>query len=343
MLNTNICILGTQALYTNSREIISFDEVMGDRFDAWNVGYNEIFSPYSSPNTNDINNDNTGIFIWNYSQDGNESKFEIYKATENGGTTSLSGILAATPPSRPMGIRVLSCDSTPTINGFQRIRIRWNHNMEPDMQNNGKKRYRIFCDTSSNMEIVPIDAIQYSENYYDIIGTVDISTGSIPEFIDSFKVSTCTDQSCGATSCWTEYPVRYRIQAIDKFNDESVLSDFASTTAWDISGGEGSMEGDNLTTTSHGSVIPKVYSLKQNYPNPFNPSTNIQYDLPIDNFVSIKVYDLIGREVMSLVNEMKEAGSYIVSFNGSNLSSGIYYYKIKAGNFEQVRKMLLIK
>ena len=73
------------------------------------------------------------------------------------------------------------------------------------------------------------------------------------------------------------------------------------------------------------------------------PGTNIQYDLPFDNFVSIKIYDILGKEVVTLVNEMKNAGRYIVSFNGSNLSSGIYYYKIKAGEYEQVRKMLLIK
>jgi len=91
------------------------------------------------------------------------------------------------------------------------------------------------------------------------------------------------------------------------------------------------------------SKISEDYELFQNYPNPFNPNTNIQYDLPRDNFVSIKVYDLLGKEVMTLTNDFKEAGSYVISFNGNNLSSGIYYYKIKAGDFEQVRKMILIK
>jgi len=84
--------------------------------------------------------------------------------------------------------------------------------------------------------------------------------------------------------------------------------------------------------------------LRQNYPNPFNPSTNIQYDLPFDNFVSIKIYDILGKEVNTIVNEFKNAGSYIVLFNGSNFSSGIYYYKIKTGNVNQVKKkMILLK
>ncbi|MBS1516852.1 MAG: T9SS type A sorting domain-containing protein [Bacteroidetes bacterium] len=87
----------------------------------------------------------------------------------------------------------------------------------------------------------------------------------------------------------------------------------------------------------------RKFELNQNYPNPFNPSTNIQYDLPSDNFVTIKVYNSLGKEVMSHINEYKTAGRYIVSFSGADLSNGVYYYKIKAGGFEQVRKMVLLK
>ena len=137
----------------------------------------------------------------------------------------------------------------------------------------------------------------------------------------------------------TVYPVRYYIKAVDFNNDKSVASDFAQT--FGVKQGISDPNGpDNIPIYEN---VPKEYALKQNYPNPFNPVTNIQYDLPIDNFVTIKVYDLIGREVMSLVNEMKEAGSYMASFNGTDLPSGIYYYRIKAGGYEQVRKMILIK
>jgi len=83
--------------------------------------------------------------------------------------------------------------------------------------------------------------------------------------------------------------------------------------------------------------------LKQNFPNPFNPTTNIQFDLPNDVFVKIKVYDILGKEVATLVNEFKMAGSYIVSFKGSHLSSGVYYYKIEAGAFTDIKRMVLIK
>lgn len=89
--------------------------------------------------------------------------------------------------------------------------------------------------------------------------------------------------------------------------------------------------------------IPKSYKLSQNYPNPFNPSTIIKYDLPKEGMVKIVVYDAIGREVKTLVNEEQNAGSYKVEFDGSNLPSGIYFYKLQAGDFTETKKMLLIK
>jgi len=90
-------------------------------------------------------------------------------------------------------------------------------------------------------------------------------------------------------------------------------------------------------------VIPTEYALFQNYPNPFNPSTVIKYQIPVESFTSIKVYDAIGKEVETLVNEPKQAGIYTVEWNSSNQSSGIYFYKITSGNFTAVRKMLFIK
>lgn len=91
------------------------------------------------------------------------------------------------------------------------------------------------------------------------------------------------------------------------------------------------------------SIIPNKYSLSQNYPNPFNPTTKITYDLPKPGFVSLKIYDVLGKEVANLVNEVRNAGSYIIDFNASHLSSGVYYYRIQAGEFMQVKKMVLVK
>ncbi len=88
---------------------------------------------------------------------------------------------------------------------------------------------------------------------------------------------------------------------------------------------------------------PLVYSLEQNYPNPFNPTTTIKYSIPRQSYVTLKVYDILGREVAALVNEEKPTGKYQVEFHAANLSSGVYFYRIQAGSFNQVRKMLLIK
>jgi hypothetical protein len=90
-------------------------------------------------------------------------------------------------------------------------------------------------------------------------------------------------------------------------------------------------------------VIPTMYSLEQNYPNPFNPSTSIKYQMPQDGFVTIKVFDILGNEVTTLVNEAKEAGNHIVEFDASEISSGIYFYTIQTGNFTQTKKMTLMK
>ncbi|MDZ7626654.1 MAG: T9SS type A sorting domain-containing protein [Ignavibacteriaceae bacterium] len=89
--------------------------------------------------------------------------------------------------------------------------------------------------------------------------------------------------------------------------------------------------------------IPTQFILKQNYPNPFNPSTTIKYSILTSEFVTLKVYDVLGNEVATLVNEEKSAGSYEVSFDVAGLTSGIYFYKLQAGNLIETKKMILIK
>ena len=89
--------------------------------------------------------------------------------------------------------------------------------------------------------------------------------------------------------------------------------------------------------------LPTEYALLQNYPNPFNPSTRIHYELPRDGPVQIVVYDLLGREVATLVNEVKAAGRYDINFTTARISSGVYFYRMQAGSFVSVKKMLVLK
>ena len=89
--------------------------------------------------------------------------------------------------------------------------------------------------------------------------------------------------------------------------------------------------------------ISLTYSLSQNYPNPFNPTTKISFALPKAGFVTLKIYDILGREIKTLVNEIRQDGNYSVDFNASEFSSGVYFYRIQANDFTDVKRMLLVK
>jgi hypothetical protein len=96
------------------------------------------------------------------------------------------------------------------------------------------------------------------------------------------------------------------------------------------------------------SRVPSKFSLSQNYPNPFNPTTRIQFTIVNRQLTIVKVYDVLGREVATLVNEVKQPGTYTVEFSGkggdgSNLASGVYFYRLQAGSFVETKKLLLLK
>jgi hypothetical protein len=90
-------------------------------------------------------------------------------------------------------------------------------------------------------------------------------------------------------------------------------------------------------------VVPKKFSLSQNYPNPFNPSTVINFTLPSNSFVTLKIYNLLGKEVATLVNGTKGMGNYSVEWNASQCASGMYFYKLQAGNYTATKKLILLK
>jgi hypothetical protein len=89
--------------------------------------------------------------------------------------------------------------------------------------------------------------------------------------------------------------------------------------------------------------VVREYQLEQNYPNPFNPTTTISWQSPVSSRQTLKVYDILGREVANLVDEYKPAGRYEVQFNASNLASGVYFFKLQAEDFVKTKKMLLLK
>ena len=110
-----------------------------------------------------------------------------------------------------------------------------------------------------------------------------------------------------------------------------------------------------MDSSAEDNDLPYNYALYQNYPNPFNPTTTIKFTIPSNvkremsnslpayGVVTLKIYDVLGNEIATLVNEEKPAGSYEVEFDGTNLTSGIYFYQLRAGEFIQTKKMLLLK
>lgn len=129
-----------------------------------------------------------------------------------------------------------------------------------------------------------------------------------------------------------------KISASDFFGatatDEMYIDDFSYMPGanWIITG-----------ISQNGDIVPVEYALSQNYPNPFNPTTKVNYALPKNGFVTLKVYNILGVEVANLVNENKPAGNYSVDFNASELSSGIYFYSINVNGFTDTKRMMLIK
>lgn len=165
------------------------------------------------------------------------------------------------------------------------------------------------------------------------------------KFINTLRGWAVGDEYVAAT---TNGGLNWITQIKNKFGGAEIYScDFVdANTGW-ITGGFGTI----LKTTTGGNVfisqisteIPERFSLHQNYPNPFNPSTNIKFDIHRAGIASLKVFDLLGKEVETLVDEQLSVGTYEVTFNANSLPSGIYFYVLKTGDFVESKKMVLVK
>lgn len=160
-----------------------------------------------------------------------------------------------------------------------------------------------------------------SEVYYDIT-QYDLETGTITEYRTTDSLYSC--------SYWRTIAIsnNFNFVVATNSNDNSIsILDLSLINS----------------SASDKSSNPFKYELLQNFPNPFNPNTKIKYSVPKIGFVNIKVYDVLGREITTLVNEVKPAGNYEVEFDGRNLSSGVYFYEMQAGSFIDTKKFILIR
>ena len=176
-----------------------------------------------------------------------------------------------------------------------------------------------------------IDAVPGDFNYdgYDDIAIIYDDGYQTKVHLITSDENSNTSLSAGYVSNWS---------SLSSINPGSIAF-VNSMLVTDSYSGVPKRSNDNQTVRS----IPENYHLTQNYPNPFNPTTKISYSIPQPGFVSLKVYNTLGQEVSTLVSEFKRPGNYEASFNASQLASGVYFYKIQAGTFAEVKKMLLLK
>jgi hypothetical protein len=306
---------------SNDSDIYITWGIRGDGKNAFNVSDDEIFSPYSNPSTCTGNNStNTGLTIKLISQNQSTGAIQL-KIYYNDNDLAISECA----PAKPKNFKVTEYDVDPGVSFYPKLD--WDANIEPDFIGYDDNYYKIYRGINHNCP---------TESQYSCIATVDANT---TEYID-YSMFLYTGES-GTDNCPTILQdVHYKISAVDIDANESVKSNDGLIQGYLI---QCNNENQNSEKIISNIEIPKIFDLSQNYPNPFNPVTQIKYDLPKDVFVSIKIYDLLGREIKTLINEYKQAGSYIISFNGTEFASGVYFYKIKAGDFVKVKRMVLIK
>jgi hypothetical protein len=282
---------------------------MGDSNTCFDIGYNDVYSPWSNPPLSVYNqNDSLTIEIAGKNSSGN-LLVNVYFTN-----------ITAAKPSKPQGLKVSQLFGE-NANAFN-PKLIWYKNHEPDVISNGY--YKIYRGAIYSTTQEPT---------YSYLATV---SSNDTEYVD-YQTTLYTGMLGGVNCGNNLITFSYKVTAVDNTNLESVKSDRDYVSGY-MDACLVTPPQDKLNSNS-----VKEFKLKNNYPNPFNPETKIEYELPKDVFVTIKIYDLLGREIKTLVNEYKNAGSHIVSFNGSEFASGIYFYRIQAENYIQVRRMVLIK
>lgn len=269
-----------------------------------------VFSPWSdSRNPTPEAPPNSGIFVPN-SRYGTNVGLEVLSENQAEGTFTIMLYETAPDsgsPSMPQNLQV----GIYSGGGHANPRLTWTPMQEPDVISGGYIR----IERRTKPLYSPWSA--WSE-----IGAV---AGNLSEFID------LTIQQACQGSCPDS--VQYRIRAKDNTQKYSMYSDVVSNTYYFY----------KIIPTDNTAKVPDRFALMQNFPNPFNPTTVLAYSLPEDVHVSLSVFDVLGREVLKLVDQFQKAGRYTATLDAGQLASGVYIYRIQAGTFTDVKRMLLLK
>jgi xylan 1,4-beta-xylosidase len=197
--------------------------------------------------------------------------------------------------------------------------------------------------------------IEFGNNEYQkscdslkVIASSANSGGNVEVYIDSIDASTkIAECNIGITGWWNNFETFTTNLLKPVSGNHDVYLEFSGTENDKLFDLQLFQFTNNSTPTSigesQGNNLPQKFHLYQNFPNPFNPTTKIEYSVPKSSFVFLKVYDVLGREVEALVNDENSAGIYQVIFNGEELTSGVYLYRIQSGDFIQTKKMILMK
>jgi photosystem II stability/assembly factor-like uncharacterized protein len=168
------------------------------------------------------------------------------------------------------------------------------------------------------------------------IGKVGYAAGNYGTIINTTNGGVIWQRQYVTNNLYLSVPL-FAVHFIDKYNGWAVGDGGIVLRTTDGGGAFVTSSEENISS------LPDKYELFQNYPNPFNPTTKISYALPQNSFVELKVFNLLGQEIATLVNQEKPAGYYQVDFNASSLPSGVYFYQLNAGEFVITKKMLLLK
>ena len=298
------------------------------------VGYFPDFAMQVSPTTISINWNGGTEFITV-----NVPSVKLYSST-----AIFSATVSPTPPNGTITFDFPSGNTLNSFPGSVSLRITTSGNVTAGnytvtVQGEGPNGTPVHRRTVSLDVVVPVELTSFTANTSGDDVTLSWTTASeinnqgfeiqrkmlngefsTVGFVEGYGTTTETQNYSFADENLLPATYSYRLRQVD-FDGTSELSDVIEVEV----------------------STPIDYSLSQNYPNPFNPSTTIRYSIPADGYVTLKVYDVLGNEVASLVDEQKQSGAFDVHFNANALSSGVYYYTLKAGEFTSTKKLVLMK